>query len=438
MLTLAVFTLATFFAALHGYRNSQQQINDLFDADLVSMTQFIAAIEFVPEQNNSGLASTSTMDVAVVFQVIHQGKVIKRSQLAPMDPVVQTAAGFKDVSFFAQRWRSYSVNSGAYIVVVAQPIEYRLNSTESVVLSTVTPIVFAMPIIAVLLFYVIRKSLGSLVDLSQQLTFKNSDDLSQVIIKQPPTELQPVVMRLNSLLKRLSLAFERERTLSANTAHELRTPVSVLRLTAHNMQSSFEKNTLQLSHFEELDANVMRMAHVIEQIIALYRYSPEHFSEQMREISLDHLLREVIAEHYNDIQSAQQDISLDAFPVIVMGEPFALSIMFENILKNAIKYSGKGSQIVVSMHRQKNWIEVLTEDSGHIDAQEIAKLTQTFYRAKNASDSEVKGSGLGLSIVQYITHIHAGKLSLSQSPLGGLAVSVMLKAMQHSTDADLE
>jgi two-component system sensor histidine kinase QseC len=289
-----------------------------------------------------------------------------------------------------------------------------------------------------LLFYVIRKSLSSLVHLSQQLTYKNSDDLSQVTIAQPPKELEPVVQRLNSLLKRLSLAFERERTLSANTAHELRTPVSVLRLTAHNLRAAFGQDKLQESQFDELDANVMRMAHVIEQIIALYRYSPEHFSEQMREVSLDHLLREVIAENYEHIENAQQDISLEAIDAIVMAEPFALKILFENLLKNAMKYSGQASKIELSMQANENYVDVLVENSGEIDTAEISRLTETFYRAKNANQSGVKGSGLGLSIVQYICHIHDGELQLTKSRLGGLAVKIRLKRLTSQAEAEGE
>jgi K+-sensing histidine kinase KdpD len=116
-----------------------------------------------------------------------------------------------------------------------------------------------------------------------------------------------------------------------------------------------------------------------------------------------------------------------------MGEPFALQILFENILKNAIKYSGASSSIVISMAIKAREVEVTIEDSGHVDPDEITRLTETFYRAKSVAQTGVKGSGLGLSIVQYITHIHGGKLSLSHSKLGGLAVSVKFQILSTSS-----
>ncbi len=441
MLSLSVFTLATFFAALHGYRNSQQQVDALFDKDLVNMATFIANIQTDtlskatdtwhselagPAQNlNRPLDNKYIINVDMMYQILSNGNVLQRSQIAPSTAMGINEAGFKDITFFGKRWRTYSLQiSEQLFVVVAQPTDYRRDSTESILLTTVAPIIYAMPVIGILLFYVIRKSLGSLVSLSTELKGKSSDDLAQIDIGTPPKELQPVVTRLNLLLHKLSLAFDRERTLSANAAHELRTPVSVLRLTAHNLREAHDQKGITHSQFDELDANVNRMAHVIEQIIALYRYSPEHFTEQMREVSLDHLLREVIAENYSGIEQQNQEITLEAIPAVISGEPFALQILFENVLKNAIKYSGEGSHIVISMTAKNKQVEVCIEDSGHVDPDEIARLTDTFYRAKSVAQTGVKGSGLGLSIVQYIAHIHGAELSLSQSKLGGLAVSV--------------
>jgi two-component system sensor histidine kinase QseC len=441
MLSLSVFTLATFFAALHGYRNSQQQVDVLFDNDLVNIASFIAnsqAQDLVAEPPlevtvpaptdlaQEALPSrVNVIDVDMLYQILQQNRVIQRSKTAPAEPIVSGEPGFKEVTFFAKRWRTYTKKiSDDYAVVVAQPIDYRRESAESILLTTVAPVIYAMPIIGILLFYVIRKSLGPLVVLSLELKQKSSDDLSQIDISNPPKELQPVVGRLNTLLNRLSLAFERERTLSANAAHELRTPVSVLRLSAHNLRAAGDKGRLSQQQFDELDANVDRMAHVIEQIIALYRYSPEHFSEQMRPVSLDHLLREVVADNYTEIEQNGQDISLDAVPASIMGESFALQILFENVLKNAIKYSGRGSQIVISLAQQDDQVVATIEDSGHVEKDEITRLTQTFYRSRHVLETGIKGSGLGLSIVQYICHIHGGTLRLSQSSLGGLAVSV--------------
>lgn len=446
MLSLSVFTLATFFAALHGYRNSQHEVDTLFDKDLMNMAIFIAnsqsdvlskmssAAKLENESNQDEalfqLTDETILDVDIGYQILHHGRVIQRSLAAPSAPMVKSATGFKDLTFFGKRWRTYSEQIGPdFLVVVAQPADYRRDTTESILLTTIAPIIYAMPVIGLLLFYVIRKSLSSLVALSAELKHKSSDDLAQINIATPPKELVPVVTRLNLLLQKLSLAFERERTLSANAAHELRTPVSVLRLTAHNLRAASEKSHITPAQFDELDANVNRMAHVIEQIIALYRYSPEHFTEQMREVALDHLLREVVAENYEAIEQQSQDVSLEAFPVVIMGEPFALQILFENVLKNAVKYSGQGSTIVISMSQSPKHVDIIIEDSGYVDSDEIARLTDTFYRAKSVAQTGVKGSGLGLSIVQYIAHIHGGELVLSQSALGGLAVKVSLPSM---------
>lgn len=425
-LIISTVILASFLAALHGYKNSLRQLDSIFDQELKSIARVILGVadqlDAMPEHMNS----------EIVFQVIEDGALSSASNNSPDHIIAGEAGTFGIKVFFGKRWRTFTLNSPTLnspdiSVVVAHPIETRSNSAEDILLATLLPIIIAIPIIAILIFYFINKSLGSLFSLSRQLKQKNSNDLSEVTIDSPPKELIPVIGRLNNLLTRLSKAFEREKQLSANAAHELRTPVSVLSLTAHNIEREFTNGSLTKELIDELYQNIERQAHVIEQMIALYRFSPEQFDKDLETANLHKVIQEVISNNYEHIDTNNQNISLEGQICSVEGDYFALYTLFENIIRNSIKYSGNGSQILVSILQNEGTTTVSIEDSGAgLDEAELSKVFNRFYRSENDA-SRVKGSGLGLSIVSYIAALHKCDVSCSRSELGGLKTEVVFK-----------
>lgn len=441
LLIISAVTLATFFAALHGYQDSSKQLDKVFDQELVSIAKFIASNSSNELSNTSAITEAANHKAGIVnhfvFQVFHQGELINKSSNAPNMPIVtyqqdSPAGGFTEETFNNSRWRVYSLVFNDKRVLVAQPIEYRILSAESILFVTIKPIIFTIPIIAFLIFYIINKSLKPLVELSHQIKLKSSDDLTQLHVDNLPQELTPVVSRLNSLLVKLDNAFDRERQLTANAAHELRTPISVLAITSHNILQDFNQQVLEQSSLVELQSNVERMAHVIEQIIALYRYSSDNFKDTVKPVTLDEVLKEVISNNYEALANKGQNISLlpSSKPQVLLAESFALYTLFENLLKNAIKYSGDNSEIQFLITEESNGVSVSIEDSGvGVSDAELDKLFQPFYRAglaktKYKQAQVIKGSGLGLSIVKHITDLHHGEIKCYHSALGGLGVKV--------------
>nr|WP_136250905.1 ATP-binding protein [Ningiella ruwaisensis] len=425
-LIISTVILATFFAALQGYRNSLNQLDTVFDQELLSVANFLSSM--------TGKESTfpSSIDSNIVFQLIQDEQVISASQNAPKDPIRVNKNTFGEATFFGQRWRTYATESDYALVIVAQPLNLRSNSAEEILLVTLQPIILAIPLIAILIYYIIQKSLGALTFLSTQLRQKSADDLSEIDVPSPPEELKPVIHRLNSLFSRLDQAFEREKQISANAAHELRTPMSVLSLTAHNIEQEFNAGNLTGELIDELKANIERQAHVIEQMIALYRFAPEQFQQKLKPVDLALLLQEIIAQNFHQIDANSQTISLEGQDATVMGEYFALFTLFENIIKNSIKYSGIGSRILVSLASDEadneKYVDICIEDSGQgLKDEVLNKIFERFYRI-DSEQSRVKGSGLGLSIAKHIVSLHKGEIRCSKSALGGLKTCIRFSA----------
>lgn len=415
---LSIVTLASFSAALQGYKASREKLTSIFDKELKS---FAIALAHSPLAEGKTVASFESI---FAYQVFSHGQLRVKSDNAPVTMISTHSTGYQNSSFLGTRWRLFIYDEHNVRVIVAQPVEQRIASVEQVLLDAILPIVYAIPIIGLLVFFAINRSLKPLSSLSTQLKQKNADDLTPVQVIDNSLELKPIELTINHLLKRLGGSFEREKRLSGDAAHELRTPISVLKLNAHNLSIAFENNSIDQHHIDELNRNTVRMAHVIEQIITLNRTSPENFEAKKVRIDLRALLQQVISNNYDAVEQNQQTISLNCHQMSIDGDKFSLETLFDNLIKNANKYSGVNTDIVITVVDHHSTVEILVEDSGvGISKELISDAFQRFYRVKQHPQT---GSGLGLSIVKHIVELHQGNVELSESPLGGLRVSIVL------------
>lgn len=415
---LSVVTLASFGAALQGYKASKTKLNQVFDEE---MRSFAIALLHSPIKE----ASTNVVLHSVfAYQIWLKDKLGLKSDNSPEVIITNTTRGFSDSSFLGERWRVFVLVENEIKVIVAQPIKQRFESVEQVLLEAILPIVYAIPLIGLLVFFAIKRSLKPLTLLSNQLKKKNASDLTPITVNENTEELKPIEQTLNNLLERLNDAFEREKRLSGDAAHELRTPISVLKITAHNLMIAFENNRIERTHIDQLNENTIRMAHVIEQVITLNRTTPENFEQNKVELDLRELLQNVISDNFEKIEQSQQTISLNTMPVHILGDKFSLEILFDNLIKNANKYSGKNTNILISVEEYLDNIQVVVEDSGAgIPNDQLEKVFHRFYRGKQHAET---GSGLGLSIVKHIVDLHNGQIQLMTSELGGLKVVINL------------
>jgi two-component system sensor histidine kinase QseC len=410
--------LASFAAALQGYKASRHSLSSIFDEEMKS---FALALMNSPIKRGG---QNTTLPSTFAYQIFTDDILLLKSNNAPQQIITTQREGFIDSSFLSKRWRVFVLVENDTKVIVAQLVDQRVESIEHVLLEAILPIVYVIPIIGLLVFFAINRSLKPLNFLSKQLKQKNVNDLTPVEVKDNSAELKPIEQTLNLLLERLERSFEREKRLSADAAHELRTPISVLKITAHNISIAFEDNNITHQHIHELNNNTARMAHVIEQIITLNRTTPENFEQSKSTIDLRSVLQQVISDNYEKVELAHQSISLKSHAIPFYGDSFSLEILFDNLIKNAIKYSGENTQISISTLQGDDTVEVIVEDSGiGISQDNLDKVFQRFYRVKQHVET---GSGLGLSIVKHIVELHGGVIALSKSTLGGLKVSITL------------
>jgi len=301
-----------------------------------------------------------------------------------------------------------------------------------VVLQSVVPILLGLPVAGLLIWLVIGRGLASLRQLTGELRRKRAEDLTPLALVGPPEELLPLLDSTNALLERLQASFDRERRFSADAAHELRTPIAAIQVHADNLANTLQRSGAEApDSLRQLQESIARMAHLVEQMLNLFRMTPEHYPAHFEVIDLHRMARDVIAELYPAFARREQEIALFGQAACIQGDRFALVLLLQNLLNNACKYTPEGGRITVAVNQREEGVELQVCDTGPgIPADACERVFERFYRVGgDRHESAVPGCGLGLSIVHHIAELHRAQVSLGKSPLGstqspGLAVTV--------------
>jgi two-component system sensor histidine kinase QseC len=419
---LAVITLFLFLAALRGYQSSMLEAERLFDKQLLDTARLIANIHTEHTARNIG------SDASLAFQVWQGQQRIAGSSNAPDTPIGPLQHGFDYANFSGYRWRTaaYLDPASGNWILVADRADLRYALAENVILESLFPTLIGLPVIGVLIWLIVTGGLRPLRTLARELANRQADDLSPLAIAAPKRELEQIVASCNGLLQRLETALLRERQFASDAAHELRTPIAALKLEVYNL---IESPGTDHALARELERTVERLGHIVEQILDLYRSSPDRYNATFERLDLSALAREVLAETFDSFEARDQRIEFDGEPCPIDGDRFALRTLLQNLLSNANKYTPSGGQVRVSVQHFEDNAVLRVEDSGPgIAEDERAMIFDRFYRiGRDRHPSGQPGCGLGLAIVQRLVELHHGRIRVGRSRFdSGTAFEVSL------------
>jgi two-component system sensor histidine kinase QseC len=434
---LATMTLIIFIAALRGYRSSMQQTELLFDGQLLDIAELLNELP-IDRTAAINLPDEGTFEGTIAFQIWDTGVLLQRSANAPDSLIAPLQPGYRDNNFGGHRWRTLARQSGNTDrwILVAERADMRFRLADDVILEAVMPIIFGLPLAGLVIWFIVGYGMRPMRRLATQLGAKASDDLSPLPDDQIPAELTQVVQSTNGLLTRLAASFEREKRFAADAAHELRTPISVLKVHLHNLAHDLPADNPNLAHLKD---GIDRMNHLVEQILALYRTMPDQFMANFTELDLQVLARDVISKNYSEFAMKEQQIELVGSSSNIVGDRFALDTLLQNLLSNAGKYTPNGGRVLVTVEPGEHGVTLKVEDSGEgIAPDEYDRVFERFYRVggdRHASDQP--GCGLGLAIVRHIAELHDASITLGPSSFeSGLSVRIGFPSSTSPNNAD--
>ena len=330
-------------------------------------------------------------------------------------------AHFHTVSVGAQRWRVYQRWDAGHQhwLQLAAPLDQRDELIRNLAGALLLPLAGLLLVLPLAIMLGLRLGLAPLRRVTRTLA-RNPAETPELSVEGVPAELLPLTRALDSLVVRLAGALQRERGFTADAAHELRHPLSVLRMEL-DLAGAVADADERRRHLERARTGLGRMERLVAQLLVLARVDSLDGLADAGPVPLQDLLGSALREA--SVRGAQRGVtlSLDAQEAIaVQGSAGLLAIAAGNLLDNAIRHAR--TAVVVTLEPGEGQVGIVVEDDGPgFDPAALPRLGERFHRGHASG-----GSGLGLSIVRAVAALHGGEVEFGRAKGGGARVVLRL------------
>ncbi len=257
-------------------------------------------------------------------------------------------------------------------------------------------------------------------DLSQQVPVRSNDELGEL------------AKAFNKMSSELSRSVNTRKQMTADIAHELRTPLSLILGHAEAVHDGVLPPSRE--NFEIIREEAERLEHLVNDLRILSLADAGELSINPQTVEPERLLQEVAAIYQYQTQRKNITLDLDITSPLsnIEVDPGRMTQVLTNILDNALRHTPEGGRILLSAKDTNDQVELAIEDSGPgLKAEDIDRIFDRFYRTDSSRQREDGGSGLGLAIARSIVQAHGGQLSAESEEGKGLKVIVRLPQKSH-------
>ncbi|WP_351123865.1 ATP-binding protein [Shewanella sp. T24-MNA-CIBAN-0130] len=453
LLMLVGIILTVTFSSLLSTRDSIYEVEELFDAQMVQTAKMLEQfyVDQLTEEQLAQLISvpilfhvddsnietfadqtnpeTLSYEHKLSFQLLSAtGALLAYSDSSGKELLTDFTPGYAIKIIQGDKWHVYSLFSkpNQVWIVTAQRDDVRRELVSLIISNTwrspliITPIImFFMLLLTYYLFKPVKL-------LERHLDNRAVQDLTPIDIKLPK-ELISTQYALNSYLLRIADTMIRERRFSADAAHELKTPLAIIKLHSDGLRDVLTgaDDAVQqeaLPYIQAMSEGVNRISHTVEQLLLLSRVDAIE-ALNITDCKLQNIMENVINQLLHVIADYEWHIVIPP-EMTINADQFYLELVLKNIIENACKYSPLESLIAIKVSEDDQQTMVCVMDQGRgMSDEEINLAKNRFYRVdENAS----QGAGLGLFICQHIISLHHGELTFNRVEPHGLNVCIVL------------
>src|SRR5690606_26489789 len=327
-----------------------------------------------------------------------RGEVLARSHAAPDSVLDAQRTGFHDQLIGDTAWRSFTLIQNGMRVTTADRLDERDTLKRSVMLAAALPVLVALLGSPMVLWIGIGNGLSPLRRIRNALAQRTADSVEPLQTERLPRELVPLVETQNQLFARIAQTLERERRLTDDAAHELRSPLTAIK--THLQVAAMTEGDTAKRALAQAEIGTDRLHRTLEQLLMLARVEGQvSFDDGLRCTALE-VAQQAIADAS---QQAGPPIELHAsenLPRAPLAMPPALAIAaLRNLLDNARRHTRDGTVVHLMLEPLgEGKVRFAVQDQGPgIAPEQVERFTERFWRSSNGD-----GSGLGLSIVKAI------------------------------------
>jgi len=335
--------------------------------------------------------------------------------------------GFSNAWINNQEWRVFTATnhaSGAKFILSEQ-YDTRNELRTRIAQDDLYIMLITFPLSGLLIWIVIGRGLKSLDKVANEVAHRAPSHLEPVKVEDAPEEIKPIIDELNKLFFRLQEGFEREKRFAADAAHELKTPLAVIKTQAQvalKATKKAEKNEA----IDKIISGIDRTTHIVQQLLTMSQLVPdaEHISG-FEQVDLVKVTRDMVATLAPKAIEKHIELEFESGKKLpkLHGNTTAICILVRNLVDNAISYTPSKGEVSVKIYKSDNHMMLEVSDNGPGISKNLHKrVFERFYRVVG---NKAPGSGLGLAIAKQIVDLHRGSIKLSKpAKHSGLIVTI--------------
>ena len=419
-LTLGM-TLLWLGATVGAWLVVQHELNEAFDSALEETAQRILPLAVLEISNREAQhVATLKMHNEYLTYLVRdtQGRILMQSHDA--NPKIfnkQPGEGFSTTD----KYRLYGASAlrKTLFIEIAEPLAHRREAAREALFALLLPLLALIPVSLLGTWLFVRISLRSVLAYRRALEARGAGDLSPINVARLPAEIDPLADAVNHLLERLRKTLEAERSFTANSAHELRTPMAATLAQIQRLHQEAPEGPLRV-RAAKIENSLRDLARLSEKLMQLAKAEGGGLLSEAPQDLIPLLAHGVDEWNRNSGQRIQLRLPTQS-SVYSAIDPDAFGILLRNLIENALKYGTVDQPVEVSLTDQA-LLQVINGGPAVPEAV-LQRLTERFVRG----NSEASGSGLGLAIAKTIAIGVKATLTLASPATGrkeGFEVSV--------------
>ena len=277
-------------------------------------------------------------------------------------------------------------------------------------------------------YFVVNNALIPIVELNKNIKKINEDNLnSNLSIKGANDEIKELTISFNKMIAKLENAFASQKRFNSSVAHELKTPLAVIKTNIDVLKSS---NCKSLEEYDKtlavVEKSILKMNLIIETLLDIIRQENAPLNEI---VSIDEILEDIVDDLSIIANKKNIKLKLNSYNIKnkIKGNEIMLYRAFYNVIENSIKYNKINGSIDILCYQDLNTIEVKVIDTGSgIKEEDYDEIFKPFYRCEGINSYSKNGVGLGLSLTQSVIKLHGGEIKVKSKLNEGTEFNLIL------------